>query len=170
MNRVELATGDAAATRALGAWIARRLPPGSVLLLQGPLGAGKTTLVQGLAAGLGIRDRVSSPTFALVREYTGQGDAAPALVHVDLYRLERAEEVRDLGLEEVFDDGAVVAVEWPERAGGRLPAGAIRIEIAPADGGRRIGVGGCGAGARQLVAALGHGALPAGVRRLGTGA
>ena len=94
------------AGRALG----RDLRPGAVVLLHGPLGAGKTAFVRGLAEGLGCDpDAVSSPTFTIVQEYRG----AVTLEHVDLYRLTPAE-VDDLALEDLFDDH-VVAVEWPDR-------------------------------------------------------
>ncbi|GAB4210626.1 MAG: hypothetical protein OHK0012_01360 [Synechococcales cyanobacterium] len=92
--------------------LAHQLFPGAVLLLQGDLGAGKTTLVQGLAQGLGIPDPVTSPTFTLIQEYD-QGSLA--LIHADLYRL-TPEQVPDLGLEEMWEEAyAVIVIEWPER-------------------------------------------------------
>jgi tRNA threonylcarbamoyladenosine biosynthesis protein TsaE len=99
------------ATEALGATVAGRIEAGDVILLTGELGAGKTTFTQGLAAGLGVTDAVVSPTFTITREYQGR----LRLVHVDLYRLDRAQEVLDLGLEDVADD-AVLVVEWGEVA------------------------------------------------------
>ena len=103
---------------------AERLPPGALVLLTGDLGAGKTAFVRGLAAGLGIDpDDVSSPTFTLIQEYAG----ARVLRHVDLYRLQGAD-VEDLGLEELNQDGAVVAIEWAERLSAP-PGGAIRVTI-----------------------------------------
>ena len=86
---------DAAATQALGQALAGQLPPGSILLLLGDLGAGKTCLVQGLARGLGIDEPITSPTFALAQHYQGQGGRA--LVHLDLYRLELAAAADELG-------------------------------------------------------------------------
>ena len=122
--------------------VARRtaagLPPGAIVLLTGDLGAGKTAFVRGMAAGLGLDpEEVSSPTFALIHEYrppTGSAHPEPTerrpgrtLVHVDLYRL-RGGEVDDLGLEELGEGGAVVAIEWAEKLGA-APVGAVRVEI-----------------------------------------
>ena len=125
----EVETASAAETEAEGERLGRELKPGDLLLLVGPLGAGKTTFVRGLARGSGSRDPVASPTFVLVRNYRGR----IPLAHVDLYRLNRAPELRDLGLDELLDDGAVV-VEW----GDRLEApGARVITIEPLGGDRR---------------------------------
>jgi len=135
--------------------VARRtaasLPPGAIVLLTGDLGAGKTAFVRGMAAGLGLDpEEVSSPTFALVHEYRPPpGSASPepiegrrgrTLVHVDLYRL-RGGEIDDLGLEELSEDGAVVAIEWAEKLGA-APRGAIRVEIRD-----------CGGDVREIVIA-----------------
>jgi tRNA threonylcarbamoyladenosine biosynthesis protein TsaE len=104
-------------TEAVGRELAARLTAGSVVLLFGELGAGKTALVRGLAEGLGITpDEVSSPTFTLMQEY--RGGRLP-LIHVDLYRLDDPREIDDLGLEEL-GEGAVLAIEWAEK----LPAAA----------------------------------------------
>ena len=98
-------------TFALGEKVAAALEPGTFVLLHGDLGAGKTAFVRGMAAGLGANpDDVSSPTFVLIQHYKGR----TPLVHVDLYRLDSAAAVDDLGLEELAS-GAVVAVEWAER-------------------------------------------------------
>jgi tRNA threonylcarbamoyladenosine biosynthesis protein TsaE len=92
--------------------LARELRQGDVILLEGDLGAGKTTFVRGLAEALGIDPgEVTSPTFTLVQRYNG---AALTLVHVDLYRL-KPQEVDDLGLDEMVDEGCVLAIEWPDR-------------------------------------------------------
>jgi len=111
---------DATATAALGAELAARLPAGATLLLRGELGAGKTTLVQGLAAALGITEPVTSPTFALAQHYAGQspGGSPTALVHLDLYRLEdpaSADELFAQEEEEAAALGALLVVEWAER-------------------------------------------------------
>lgn len=106
----------------------RRLRPGDLLLLLGTLGAGKTTLVRGLAAGAGVRAAVLSPTFQLVRIYPGKLQ----LAHVDLYRLGVESELSELGLEALLDEGAVV-VEW----GDRLPLRGARIRIDVLDERRR---------------------------------
>ena len=115
-----LLLSDAAATRALGhslalQWLA--LPPGSrpLLVLQGDLGAGKTSLVQGVAAALGITEPITSPTFALAQQYQGDNGA---LVHLDLYRLDHvaaADELLAQEEEAALELGALLALEWPER-------------------------------------------------------
>ena len=105
-------------------------PP--ILLLSGGLGAGKTCLVQGLAAALGISEAITSPTFALAQHYQGQGSAGPtALVHLDLYRLELAAAADDLFAQEEEEAsalGALLAVEWPERLG-LWPQGVWQVEL-----------------------------------------
>src|SRR5579885_3657669 len=96
----------------LGRDIARQLPSRAVVLLIGNLGAGKTTLAKGIISGLGAAgvEEVSSPTFTLIHEYGGG-----RVYHIDLYRLDRAEQVATLGLEEIFERSAVVLIEWGER-------------------------------------------------------
>jgi len=111
--------------------LAEALPGACVIALSGPLGAGKTRFVRGLAQGLGIDPRdVSSPTFVLAQEY-GPGARNLALVHVDAYRLTDEAEWDDLGLDDPTGGDAVVAVEWPERARSMLPDDCIRIELEP---------------------------------------
>ena len=108
-------------TRALGRELAQRLPRGAILLLQGPLGAGKTSLVQGLALACGIGEPITSPTFALAQHYP-QGQ--PPLVHLDLYRLEAPGSADELFLQEEEEAkamNALMAVEWPERLSINLP-------------------------------------------------
>ena len=124
---------DAAATQELAGRLARILQPGDLILIEGDLGAGKTTLVQGLARALGVGEAVTSPTFVLMNIYPTA--AGFDLVHVDVYRLDRRSEVVDLALPEMLDDGAVVVVEWGERAAGALPPAHlhIRIDIGEAD-------------------------------------
>ena len=134
---------DADATRALGAALAERLlaapdgPP--LLLLQGDLGAGKTCLVQGMAAALGIEEPITSPTFALAQHYGGRltSGEATALVHLDLYRLEQpaaADELLAQEAEEAEELGALLAVEWPERLS-RRPPDAWLLQLTLADPG-----------------------------------
>ena len=103
-------TSAAEETEAAGEELGRRLRRGDLVLLKGELGAGKTTFVRGVARGTGSAASVASPTFQLVRIYQGRVQ----LAHVDLYRLERGDELGDLGLDELLDSGAVV-VEWGER-------------------------------------------------------
>ncbi len=106
---------DAAATLAMGQWLGRSLPPGTVLLLEGDLGSGKTTLVQGIGAGLGIIEPILSPTFTLICEYV---EGRLPLYHFDLYRL-HGHEVRSLHPEVYWQGGdfplGIVAIEWAER-------------------------------------------------------
>ncbi len=103
-------TSAAEETEAAGEELGRRLRRGDLVLLKGELGAGKTTFVRGVARGTGSAATVASPTFQLVRIYQG----IVQLAHVDLYRLEKGDELADLGLEELLDSGAVI-VEWGER-------------------------------------------------------
>jgi tRNA threonylcarbamoyladenosine biosynthesis protein TsaE len=124
-------------TFALGKRVAETLQPGTFVLLHGDLGAGKTAFVRGMAAGLGANpEDVSSPTFVLIQHYKGR----VSLTHVDLYRLDSAAAVDDLGLEEMAN-GAVVAIEWAER----LPRpfeGSVTVKIEDLGGDvRRISVG-----------------------------
>lgn len=125
----------AAQTRRLGALLGRLAQPGDVLGLDGPLGAGKTCLVQGLAEGLGVPREVpiSSPTFTLVNSYAGR----LPLYHADLYRLTDARELVELGLWEAADAGGVLAVEWLSRFPEAVPADRLQLELAHADGGGR---------------------------------
>lgn len=115
-------------TRAVGRRIAALLGPGDLVLLAGDLGAGKTQLAKGIAEGLGVEEPVVSPTFTIAREYHGR----VPMVHVDVYRLDRAQEVLDLGLDEAGDE-VVTVVEWGDVAGGYLQAERleIRLELAP---------------------------------------
>lgn len=104
-------------TLALGRALGRLLRAGDVIALIGDLGAGKTTLTQGIAQGMGITERVTSPTFTLVQEY---GRETP-LFHFDPYRLERPEDVSDFGFEEYLERGGVVVVEWADKIAALLP-------------------------------------------------
>ena len=112
-------------THETGRTLAAALAPGTFVLLHGDLGAGKTAFVRGMAEGLGANpEHVSSPTFVLIQHYKGR----LALVHVDLYRLEGAAAIDDLGLEEMAEE-AVVAIEWAERLPRRLERSvSVRIE------------------------------------------
>ena len=123
-------------TQQLGQHLAKHLPAGSILLLKGQLGAGKTSLVQGLAQACGITEPITSPTFALAQHYT---DGNPPLVHLDLYRLEAPGSADELFLqeeEEAHAMGALMAVEWPERLSLNL-AESWRLELTHLRKGRR---------------------------------
>jgi tRNA threonylcarbamoyladenosine biosynthesis protein TsaE len=109
-------TTSAAATRDLAAAVAGALAPGDLLLLVGDLGSGKTTFTQGLALGLGVTDPVTSPTFTLVRAYRCRPGPVRTLLHADLYRLDRLQDVVDLGIGEMVDDQSVAVVEWGDVA------------------------------------------------------
>jgi tRNA threonylcarbamoyladenosine biosynthesis protein TsaE len=108
-----------------------------VVTIAGELGAGKTTLTQAICRGYGVKEEVTSPTFALVHRY-----AAPAspVFHLDLYRLDRPEELTNLGWDEIMAEEAVIIVEWPERAGARIPRLHVPISLQhlPSDPERRL--------------------------------
>ena len=113
-------------TASIARRLAPTLPPGTVLALLGPLGAGKTAFVKGLAAGLGLPSRqVLSPTFTLIHEHPGP----VPLFHADLYRISGPAEAADLGLEDYTERGGILAVEWAERAAGLLPADTVTIRF-----------------------------------------
>ena len=123
---VELTTADD--TRAYGQRLGERLSAGDVVLLTGELGAGKTTLTQGLAEGLGVRGPITSPTFVISRIHPSLGDG-PALVHVDAYRLGDAAELEDIGLDDTVRD-AVTVVEWGRGLAEQLGDSYLEVEIA----------------------------------------
>jgi tRNA threonylcarbamoyladenosine biosynthesis protein TsaE len=116
-------------TIALGEKLAAELPPKTVVLLIGQLGAGKTTLAKGIVKGLGAArpDDVSSPTFTLIHEYSA------SVYHIDLYRLDTAAQVATLGLDEIFDRRAVVLIEWGERFPDLMPKERIEIRLRAID-------------------------------------
>lgn len=111
-------------TRAIGALLASELEPGAVVVLAGDLGSGKTVFAQGVAAGLGVTERVVSPTFALAREYTGR----VPFHHLDVYRLDHVQEAIDLGLDELFE-GAVTLIEWGDGVRDLLPPDRLEVEL-----------------------------------------
>jgi tRNA threonylcarbamoyladenosine biosynthesis protein TsaE len=125
----ELVTNSADETEAEGERLGAGLKAGSLVLLSGPLGAGKTTFVRGLARGCGSDAPVASPTFQLVRIYPGRVQ----LAHIDLYRVQKAPELADLGLDELLEEGAMV-VEWGDRM---EIAGGIKIGFEALGGDRR---------------------------------
>ena len=125
-----LETRTADDTRAAGAALAPFLRPRDVVVLTGELGAGKTTFVQGVAAGLGATEHVASPTFTLVREYVS---GRVPLAHVDLYRLDREQDVIDLALDELEDGERVLLVEWGDPVAELLADDRLRIELVGID-------------------------------------
>jgi tRNA threonylcarbamoyladenosine biosynthesis protein TsaE len=110
---LQIATGSADATRRVGERVGALVQAGDLVLLGGDLGAGKTTFTQGLARALGVVERVTSPTFTLVHSYDGRG---LRLLHADVYRLDHLQEVIDLGLPELLEEGAAAVVEWGDLA------------------------------------------------------
>jgi len=118
------------ATRQLAAAVAELARPGDVVLLAGDLGAGKTAFAQGFGSALGVGEPITSPTFTLVNRYEGR----LPLHHLDVYRLDRLEEVSDLGLEEFLDEEGVVLIEWGDRITPVLPADFLEVRITLGDG------------------------------------
>lgn len=123
--RARVRTTSAAGTIALGERLARVAAPGDLICLWGDLGAGKTQLAKGIAAGLGVTDTVNSPTFILMNEYAGR----LPLFHVDLYRLADASDALAGGVVDDRQADGLTVVEWPERMGDVLPAGRLDVRI-----------------------------------------
>lgn len=136
MGGLEIVSRSPEGTRRVGGAVAGILVPGDVVSLTGDLGAGKTCFVQGAAAALGVTEPVGSPTFVLVREYrTGQ----IPVYHLDVYRLDRLQEVVDLGFEDLLDPRGVVFIEWGTAIGPLLPDSYLEVELtARPDEARRI--------------------------------
>jgi tRNA threonylcarbamoyladenosine biosynthesis protein TsaE len=118
-------TSSAKESTQLAAAIAELVRPGDLLLLAGDLGAGKTTFAQGFGAALGVGERITSPTFTLVSQYQGRLE----LNHLDVYRLDQAEEVLDLGLAEMLDEGGVTLIEWGDTVIPVLPADYLEVRL-----------------------------------------
>ena len=112
-------------TEALGERLARSIPGGAVIAMYGDLGAGKTAFVRGMARGLGLDCRVSSPTFTIVNEYLGERE----LIHFDMYRLSCADELFDIGWEDYIARGAICAVEWSENVEDAFYGDEIKVTI-----------------------------------------
>lgn len=127
---MEYHTRSEGETEAVGEALGREIAPGTVIAFTGDLGAGKTAFTRGLARGLGIGERVTSPTFTIVNEY--EGGRLP-LFHFDMYRLESSEELFDIGWEDYLRRGGVCAVEWSEKVADAL-AGAMRVDIRRGEG------------------------------------
>ena len=133
---MEYRSGSEAQTEAIGAQLAQTLAPGTVIAFTGDLGAGKTAFVRGMAQGLGVAGRVTSPTFTIVNEY--EGGRLP-LFHFDLYRLASSDELFEIGWEDYLRRGGVCAVEWSENAAGALERDTVRVDLRRgAEDGQRV--------------------------------
>ena len=157
--RIEVHAATAEETREVGEAVASLLRARDAVMLTGELGAGKTTFAQGVARGLGIEEPVVSPTFTLVKEYSGILD----LAHVDVYRLDRIQDVVDLGLEELGGGDDVLLVEWGDTIEELLPESRLRVEITTsADGDelRSIAISATGAGWTERFAELEAAVMP----------
>lgn len=119
-------TSASDATHDLGAAIAELARPGDVLLLSGELGAGKTAFVQGFGRGLGVTEPITSPTFMLARQHEG---GRLVLHHLDVYRLEQMQEVFDVGLPELLDEGGVTVIEWGDAIAPALPSDYLEVRL-----------------------------------------
>ncbi len=159
---ISLLLSDEAATRALGAAIARDVVPGMVVTLQGDLGAGKTTLVRGLLAELGHVGRVKSPTFTVVEPYMlSRLDC----YHFDLYRLSESGAWRSSGFRDYFTERSLCLIEWPERAAGELPQANLAITLTVCDQGRRASLDATTKLGERCLLELEQQPLPPGVER-----
>ncbi|HSX40959.1 MAG TPA: tRNA (adenosine(37)-N6)-threonylcarbamoyltransferase complex ATPase subunit type 1 TsaE [Candidatus Saccharimonadales bacterium] len=127
-------------TQTLGEKLAADLKAGDVVCLYGDLGAGKTTFVQGLAKGLGVKKRINSPTFIIVRSYriTNSQSRITTFYHIDLYRTQSLEDLKSVGIEEILQEkDAVVVLEWPEKLGKILPEKRIDVKFEYIDENKR---------------------------------
>ena len=132
-------TKSASETQALGERIAGQLQPGDVLLLEGDLGAGKSELTRGIARGLGVTETVTSPSFTILNVY--ESGRCP-LYHFDWYRLESADELYELGMDEYLGGDGIAVIEWPGQCPDAVPENAIRIRLeATGENERKIDIG-----------------------------
>jgi tRNA threonylcarbamoyladenosine biosynthesis protein TsaE len=123
-------TNSAEETQQIAGNLADKYRDGGIIALIGPLGAGKTTFTQGFAQGLGIKDKIISPTFVLMRQYDIPGNPKGKLFHIDLYRLDNITQIEDLGISEILSNPKnIVLIEWAEKLGNLLPQQAIKIEL-----------------------------------------
>ena len=148
---MKITSRSAQDTRRLGQELGSMARPGDVLLLIGPLGAGKTCLTQGIAWGLGIEGYATSPSFVVINRYVGR----LTLYHIDLYRIESVDEVLDLGLDDYLYADGVCAIEWADRALPALPDENLTIEIEPLSGsGRRLALTAAGRRYQEMLSGL----------------
>jgi tRNA threonylcarbamoyladenosine biosynthesis protein TsaE len=133
-----LVSESAEQTIRLGSKIGGRLSRGDVVALHGPLGAGKTTLVKGIALSLHVEQTVTSQSFTLIAEYEGSLDNRPLILyHIDLYRIYHPQEIEELGIEEILNGEGISVIEWAEKAAEFLPRSTIHVEIAIEEAGKR---------------------------------
>jgi len=125
----EMISHTAEETHAFGVQLGQAAEPGDVILMTGELGAGKTTMTQGIAEGLGVAERPRSPTFVMATEYMGR----MPLYHLDLYRVEQAAELGELGLDEYMSGDGITVIEWADRTPDAFPSGCLRISLEPMD-------------------------------------
>ncbi len=135
-------TNCAEETQKIAHKIAKKIKNGAILALIGDLGSGKTTFTQGFAKGLGIKEKVISPTFILMRQYSLPGSPKAKLFHIDLYRFENIKEIESLGLNEIFSNPKnIILIEWAEKLGKLLPKQAVKIYFTHTfESGRKIEV------------------------------
>ena len=133
-------TSSAAETMSLGRRLAAKLGPGSVVAFYGELGAGKTTMIKGIAEGLGVRETVKSPSFVMATEYEGNVPVS----HVDLYRVSGPEGLESIDLEGYITEQGVCLIEWADRAEGVLPEDRISVHIEVSGTGRTVKIEGLG--------------------------
>ena len=137
---MQIRTHSPEETEAIGRKIAAKLLPGDIIAYYGDLGAGKTAFTRGLAAGLGVTEQVTSPTYTIVNEYLS---GRMPLFHFDMYRLDSADDLFDIGWEDYLARGGVCAVEWSENVADALPEDTVRVRIArEGDTGRSITIKG----------------------------
>ena len=137
---MELTIKGADGIRAAAKTFVRNMPRCSVFAFYGEMGAGKTTFIKAICRELGVSDAVTSPTFAIINEYSSERTCDP-IYHFDFYRVKRIEEAYDMGCEEYFYSGALCFIEWPEIIESLLPADAARVTIEEmADGSRRVAI------------------------------
>lgn len=134
LKPVVFETTDDRATIALGERLANFLKPGVIVAFYGDLGVGKTTMIKGIARGLGVKETVKSPSFVIITEYLGR----LPVYHIDLYRIRSIEELLNTGFDSYLRSDGVCLIEWAERAEEILPQNTIRIKLTFADSGRRI--------------------------------
>lgn len=138
LKPVVFETTDDRATIALGERLAKFLKPGAIVAFYGDLGAGKTTMIKGVARGLGVKETVKSPSFVIITEYLGR----LPVYHIDLYRIRSIEELLHTGFDSYLRSDGVCLIEWAERAEELLPVNTIRIKLTFADSGRQIEIRG----------------------------